>query len=147
MRRILPRNGFASPPVFGLVDFDPDGLAILSVYKHGSAALSHENEDLVVPQMQWLGLTAEDTKSSGDDLHASQGLLTLTERDRNKAGKMIENSISKTEEGSDSNDARTAVQTMLMLNMKAELQLLEARPSGMVELLRSKISAHQVQSL
>ena len=36
-----PSNGFASPPLHALVDFDPDGIAILSTYKHGSDNLSH----------------------------------------------------------------------------------------------------------
>lgn len=134
-----PRNGFASPSVFGLVDFDPDGLAILSVYKHGSAALSHENEDLCAPQMQWLGLTAEDIKSCGNDVHVSQGLLTLTERDRKKATLMLEKCRAEVENASVALEEHQALQTMLMLNMKAEVQLLEARPSGTVDMLRRKL--------
>jgi meiotic recombination protein SPO11 len=41
--------------VYALVDFDPDGIAILRNYKYGSQRLSHE-EDVTVPQMKWLGI-------------------------------------------------------------------------------------------
>ena len=133
-----PHNGFASPAVFGLVDCDPDGLAILSIYKHGSLALSHENAGLRVPQVQWLGLKCEHMTLAGDDVHASQGLLSLTTRDRRKATKMIEQyNIAEPDE----HDVqyRQALQTMLILNMKAELQLLDAAPHGMLDLLMSRL--------
>ena len=131
-----PLNGFASPPVYGLVDFDPDGLAILSVYKHGSLALAHEAPDLCVPRIQWLGLCAEHISMPSDDLHADQGLLMLTNRDRHKATKMLER-LNGYDTNTEDAEFRVALQMMLMLNTKAELQLLDARNEGMVELLRS----------
>ncbi|KAK3707623.1 endodeoxyribonuclease [Vermiconidia calcicola] len=132
-----PRNGFASPPVYGLVDFDPDGLAIFSIYKHGSIRLAHENADLCVPQMQWLGLRREHMMIGGNDLHASQGLLSLTARDRRKAIKMLERCATPGDD--DELQVRAALQDMLMLNTKAELQLLDAVPDGMTRLLISKL--------
>jgi meiotic recombination protein SPO11 len=118
-----PRNSFASPAVHGLVDFDPDGLAILSVYKDGSHALAHENAELRVPQIKWLGLRSEHMLFN---TYASQGLLALTARDRRKAQKMLERS---------EDDLKRELQVMLMLNMKAELQILDAAPDGMTDLL------------
>lgn len=136
-----PQNGFAAPSVFGLADLDPDGLAILSIYKYGSIALSHETQHLGVPQLQWLGLRGEYMCPGHDDVHASQGLLSLTARDRRKAVKILERSCS-----TDSIDKmynkqmREALQSMLMLGLKAELQLLDSCPGRMNQLLLSRIS-------
>lgn len=38
------------------MDADPFGVDILSVYKYGSAAMSHEAEDLAAPRLQWIGI-------------------------------------------------------------------------------------------
>ncbi|KAF2769764.1 DNA topoisomerase IV, alpha subunit [Teratosphaeria nubilosa] len=122
-----PQNGFASPPVHGLMDFDPDGLAILSVYKHGSNALAHENADLVVPQIKHLSLRSTHVSLGSEDETASQALLTLTARDRRKAAKMLERERDE--------NAKLELQRMLMLGVKAELQLLDAVPGGMQEVL------------
>lgn len=133
-----PHNGFASPPIFCLVDFDPDGLAIMSTYKNGSAALAHENENLRVPQLQWLGL--RNSYLAGDDgsLHSKQGLLALAARDRRKAISMLDRNPS-IENDTHELEVKSALQTMLMLNVKAELQLLDATPRGMENLLTSAL--------
>lgn len=128
-----PQNGFSSPPVYALVDYDPDGLAIMSVYKDGSIALAHENANLCVPQLQWLGLCRECIQL-GQDPHCSQGLLTLSDRDRRKATNMLERC-------SDLN-IRSALQDMLLLNVKAELQILSA--SEMTDLLESRLGHEQI---
>lgn len=132
------QNGFASPPVYGLADFDPDGIAILSTYKRGSKKLAHESKEHVVPQLKWLGLRSEHLHADEFDTHAAQGRLTLSKRDRSKATMMIDREIDI-----DDGDAlmeRRELQTMLMLNTKAELQLLDAMPDGMNNLLSSMIS-------
>ena len=135
-----PHNGFASPLCYALVDYDPDGLAIMSVYKHGSAALAHENADLRVPQLKWLGLRSEHMQLAGEGTHASQGLLTLTPRDRNKARKMLERTdADDTSDESENVEERRALQVMLMLNMKAELQLLDAVLGGMMDMLETEL--------
>ncbi|KAH9831066.1 Meiotic recombination protein SPO11 [Teratosphaeria destructans] len=126
-----PQNGFASPLVHALVDFDPDGLAILSVYKHGSNALAHENADLIVPKTKHLGLRSTHVSVGIENEAASQALLTLTARDRRKATKMLER-----ERGE---DARLELQRMLMLGVKAELQLLDAVPGGMLQMLEAEL--------
>ncbi|RAL62863.1 hypothetical protein DID88_004704 [Monilinia fructigena] len=53
--------------IYALVDFDPDGIGIMSTYKHGSAALAHENEDLSVPSICWLGLRSTDMMQGGEE--------------------------------------------------------------------------------
>lgn len=127
------QNGLSSPRVYGLADFDPDGMAILSVYRHGSQALAHESKGHAVPQLQWLGLRREHLNVDSDNTHSSQGLLSLTRRDRQQATKMLDRlAVSSTQ---DSTAQARELQTMLMLNVKAELQLLDAVPNGMKDLL------------
>nr|OQO28727.1 hypothetical protein B0A51_02970 [Rachicladosporium sp. CCFEE 5018] len=128
-----PQNSFASPPVYGLTDFDPDGLAIFTTYKHGSARLGNEYAGLKLPDMQWLGLRSS-ALADVDDTHASQGLLPLTPRDRKRARLMLDWSVL-----ADEQEIRAELQRMLMLGFKAELQLLDASPDGMGDLLSSAL--------
>lgn len=128
-----PQNGFCAPPVYAMVDFDPDGIAILSTYKYGSKALAHETSHMSLPQIQWLGLCSEHVLS-GEATHAEQGLLTLTARDRKKARSMLGWQVLEGDES-----LRRELQAMLMLNFKAELQLLDATSDGMVNLLESSL--------
>ena len=132
-----PQNNFATLPVWGLVDFDPDGLAILSTYKYGSIAMAHENGDLCAPRLGWLGLRSEHLLDT-DNQHATSALLNLSNRDRNKARKMLEQDI-LAEDGVEM-IWRNELQTMLLLNVKAELQFLDSIPDGMNELLSSVLS-------
>ncbi|KAK3070766.1 endodeoxyribonuclease [Teratosphaeriaceae sp. CCFEE 6253] len=129
-----PQNGFAAPACYALVDYDPDGLAIMSVYRHGSMALAHESAELCVPRLRWLGLRGEDMVLGAAGTYGSQGLLTLTGRDRGKARKMLERT-----EGGEGGEERRALQVMIMLNVKAELQLLDAVPGGMTDLLEREL--------
>ena len=106
-------------PIFALVDFDPDGLGIMSTYKHGSMALAHESLNLIVPSVQWLGVRSSDFLATGLDV---QGLLKLTARDRRIARKMLEKEMFG-EEGQET-EWRRELQVMLMTNVKAEIQIL-----------------------
>ncbi|KAK0276725.1 endodeoxyribonuclease [Friedmanniomyces endolithicus] len=138
-----PQNNFASPPSYALMDYDPDGLAIMSVYRYGSAALAHESAALCVPQLKWLGLRSEHVLlGEAGGTHASQGLLALTPRDRSKARKMLEreeSGDSGEHEASGEGEMQKALQVMLMLDVKAELQLLGAVPGRMTELLEREL--------
>jgi meiotic recombination protein SPO11 len=133
------KNGFRSVPVYGLADFDPDGLSILSIYKHGSMALAHESATHQVPGLQWLGLRSAHLGAVIGDAHASQEVLPLTKRDRMKAMRMLgRESTCEIFCGGDSSEeinSRTELQRMLMLNVKAELQALDAIPEGAEHLL------------
>lgn len=128
-----PQNGFCAPPVYAMVDFDPDGIAILSTYKYGSKNLAHETSHMCLRQIQWLGLRSEHVLS-GEATHANQGLLTLTARDRKKARSMLEWQVLEGDQG-----LRRDLQVMLMLNFKAELQLLDATSDGMSNLLEENL--------
>lgn len=121
----FPRNGFAAPPVYALVDFDPDGLAIMHIYRHGSSALAHEGESVRVPGLEWMGLGSREVvmAASNGRIAGEDGLLLLTGRDRGKAKKLL---------GRCTEDEQKAdLQRMLMLGVKAELQMLEILEGGM----------------
>lgn len=47
-----------SIPLLALVDADPHGLDILSVFKFGSASMEHERETLEAPRLQHIGVWA-----------------------------------------------------------------------------------------
>ena len=116
------------PPIYVLADFDPDGMAVMSTYKHGSWNLSHESAQLLVPGIEWLGIRSTDiiTTDTGDK---SNDLLRLSARDRHKATKMLENSAVFREDGSEE-EWRRELQVMLMLNVKAEMESLGEREGG-----------------
>lgn len=128
-----PRNGFRNLPVYGLMDYDPDGIAILSVYKHGSAALEGENESLVVPAICSIGLSHSHIRD-GNHTHESQGLLPLTSRDRKKARSMLNQGLMA--DGGLEPEWRLELQIMLILNIKAEMQIVDSRPDGLEKVIR-----------
>jgi meiotic recombination protein SPO11 len=47
-------------PILGLVDGDPYGLDILSVYKYGSRGMAHEGAKLEAPRVKYLGVFASE---------------------------------------------------------------------------------------
>eukprot|EP00850_Spirogloea_muscicola_P015166 SM000114S24129 [mRNA] locus=s114:137359:139492:- [translate_table: standard] len=47
-------------PVLGLVDSDPYGLKILSVYMSGSKNMSYDSANLTTPDVKWLGVRPSD---------------------------------------------------------------------------------------
>lgn len=49
-------------PILGIVDADPYGLDILSVYKYGSKSMQHENDKLAATRIKWLGLWASEVE-------------------------------------------------------------------------------------
>ncbi|KAF2672987.1 DNA topoisomerase IV, alpha subunit [Microthyrium microscopicum] len=129
------------PPVYGLFDYDPDGLAILNTYKYSSANLQHESAvngaatgqliALECSSMRWLGVrsSALQPAITGDQ----HGLLPLTPRDRRKATLMLNREPFC--QGGSEPEWRRELQKMLMLNIKAEIQILEEREGGLSEWL------------
>mmetsp|Transcript_7060 Transcript_7060/g.12666 ORF Transcript_7060/g.12666 Transcript_7060/m.12666 type:complete len:479 (-) Transcript_7060:215-1651(-) len=72
-------------PVLGLVDSDPYGLKILSVYMSGSKNMSYDSASLTTPDIKWLGLRPSDLNRY--DL-PDQCRLDMTENDI-KCGKEL----------------------------------------------------------
>ncbi|GJE94903.1 DNA topoisomerase IV alpha subunit [Phanerochaete sordida] len=78
----LSENLPHSVPIIALVDCDPYGLDIMSVYKYGSASMTHENESLVAPRVTWGGLRSSDISTLGLTRDA---MILLTKHDHKKA--------------------------------------------------------------
>jgi meiotic recombination protein SPO11 len=121
-------------PTFCLVDFDPDGIGIMSTYKYGSMALSHEDQNLTVPSMGWLGVQSADIIPT---IHSKKvGLLKLSGRDRRTASRLIDREALREGAGV---EWRRELQVMLMLNCKAEIQILSSGDPGLEGWLDRKL--------
>ena len=122
----------------------------MSTYKHGSFRLSHENAGLNVPSVQWLGIRSRDVLAgNGRDGYSS--LLRLSARDRRKAADMLEKSEVLQESGEEE-EWRRELQVMLMLNVKAEMEVLAEREGGVKgwveeKLLENATSLHADEDL
>lgn len=123
------------PRFYALVDSDPDGIAIMSTYKYGSMAYTHENARLNVPGLQWLGLRNSDIVA-GSNLD-DEALIRLTVRDRKRAVTMLNNNPACAADGPEQ-EWRVELQQMLMLNLKAEIEILYER-GGLEEWIDSKM--------
>ena len=101
----------------------------MSTYKYGSLKLIHENAGLNVPSIQWLGIQSRDILA-GNQHDEYSGLLRLSARDRKKAADMLERSEVLQEGGGMEKVWRRELQVMLMLNLKAEMEVLADRQGG-----------------
>ncbi|KAE8134871.1 meiotic recombination protein spo11 [Aspergillus pseudotamarii] len=114
---------------YGLVDSDPDGMAIMSTYKYGSMAHTNQNGRLNIPSLWWLGLRTSDVVS-GAPSNDDGALIRLTVRDRKKVMTMLSNNPVWAAEGPEL-EWRAELQQMLMLNLKAEIEILYDRDEGL----------------
>lgn len=105
-------------PILGLVDSDPYGLKILSVYMSGSKNMSYDSASLTTPDIKWLGLRPSDLNKF--DL-PEQCRLDMTENDI-KTGKemMKEDFIMKNPEW------MKELEIMVKTKKKAEIQALSS---------------------
>uniref|UniRef100_A0A7S4ABA9 DNA topoisomerase (ATP-hydrolyzing) n=1 Tax=Pseudo-nitzschia australis TaxID=44445 RepID=A0A7S4ABA9_9STRA len=105
-------------PVLGLVDSDPYGLKILSVYMSGSKNMSYDSASLTTPNIMWLGLRPSDLDKY--DL-PEQCRLDMTENDI-KTGKelLAEDFIQKNPKW------MKELETMVKTKKKAEIQALSS---------------------
>jgi meiotic recombination protein SPO11 len=105
-------------PVLGLVDSDPYGLKILSVYMSGSKNMSYDSASLTTPDIKWLGLRPSDLNKF--DL-PEQCRLDMTENDI-KTGKELlkEDFIQKNPEW------MKELEIMVKTKKKAEIQALSS---------------------
>lgn len=124
------------PRFYALVDSDPDGMVIMSTYKYGSMAHTHENGRLNIPGLRWLGLRSSDavvgSSAEGDDT-----FIPLSARDRRKAVATLKNNPACAADGPEQ-EWRAELQRMLMLNLKAEIEILYDR-GGLEEWIDQKM--------
>lgn len=114
-----------SQRIYAIVDHDPHGFNILSVYKFGSIALAHENHRLVVHEIKLLGIKNVDLNSllnenSEANAAIDNGILPLTSHDRKKVKQLLEKGYIWAQE-----EWRCELQRMLFMNLKAELQAVD----------------------
>ena len=119
---------------FGLLDYDPDGIKILDVYRNGSRTLAHERA-YHVPEMKWLGLKPDVFARGNEDA----ATIPLKPRDVVKIKSMLVANVEAPLGRGLGAESRTALQWMKMLNRKAEIQILEDMPGGMDQWLMERI--------
>lgn len=103
-------------PVLGLVDSDPYGLKILSVYMTGSKNMSYDSAHLTTPDIKWLGVRPSDLETYNIP---EQCRLDMTEHDmRTGRDLMKEEFIIKNP------DWLRELELMLKMKKKAEIQAL-----------------------
>lgn len=107
----------------------------MSNYKHGSISLAHEGAELNLPTLDWLGLTSADLPKDESATGGSK-LLRLTARDRRKALHMLRRDPFA---NGGELEWRNELQIMLMLNIKAEIQLMSDSDEGLVSWLEGKM--------
>lgn len=110
----------------------------MSTYKYGSMNQAHENPNLNVGKIEWLGLRTADLVTTAISSDADEALIRLTPRDRKKAVTMLRNSPVWAENGPEL-EWRAELQQTLILNMKAETEILYDRDRGLEEWLDSKM--------
>lgn len=79
-------------PILGLVDSDPYGLKILSVYMSGSKGMSYDSANLATPDIKWLGIRPSDLDRYGIP---EQCRLAMTENDIKTGKDMLEEDFIK----------------------------------------------------
>jgi meiotic recombination protein SPO11 len=107
----------------------------MSTYKYSSVKLRHENHNLIVPSINWLGVKSKDIVPREES--ATAGLLRLSDRDRRIASRMLERP--EFQEGVES-EWRRELQVMLVLNCKAEIQILSDGGALLEEWLDMKLT-------
>ncbi|KAF5386230.1 hypothetical protein D9615_002673 [Tricholomella constricta] len=103
-------------PILMMVDGDPYGIDILSVYKYGSRSLQHENTKLAAERVVWLGLCASELESFGV---LRDSLLPITKHDEAKALSMLRRPAAVMP-----NKWRKELMHMLHSRRKAEIEVL-----------------------
>lgn len=113
----------------------------MSTYKHGSFTLSHENANLKTPTIRWLGVKSEDlpinNQGGGWDDSERIGFLRLCRQDRKKAVKIL--GKEHCNEDGPEYEWRRELQTMLMLNIKVEMEILSERKGGLEKWVEERL--------
>ncbi|KAJ7072072.1 DNA topoisomerase IV alpha subunit [Mycena amicta] len=104
-----------SVPILGLVDGDPYGVDILSVYKYGSKAMAHEGAKLEAGRIKYVGVFGSELSSYGVDV---DDLLPMTKKDEKKAQAMLQREIP--------DKWKKELSRMLHLRRKAEIEILSS---------------------
>ncbi|KAJ4510911.1 endodeoxyribonuclease [Exophiala dermatitidis] len=132
--------------IFGLFDWDPDGIQILKCYLYGSKRLAQEH-CCILPEMKWIGIRAHDIHRLDG---ATQESLPLSMRDRALARSMLASEEWRDELGEilpGLQEATVEIQRLLMLNRKAEIQILDQGGGGFEQWLVGKLRNRLVETV
>ncbi|XP_062507058.1 meiotic recombination protein SPO11-like isoform X2 [Corticium candelabrum] len=105
-------------PILGLVDCDPYGIEILTVFKFGSMSLAYNSHDLTCPCLKWIGVLPSDLArlSIPDDC-----LMDLAQRDQQRLVLLLQRPFMKAEPM-----WKEEVEVMVARGKKAEIQCFSA---------------------
>lgn len=119
IRRLLQRlSNEHKLPVYVLCDFDAYGFYIYSVIKFGSINLAHISQKMAIPNIKYLGITAEDIENFGLQKH----LIKLKDHDLVRLKQIKEYAWFK-----DNKSWQKQFEAMKKLESKAEIQALSSR--------------------
>ena len=105
-------------PVLALVDSDPYGLKILSVYMKGSMNMSYDSSNLTTPDIKWLGVRPSDL----DRFNIPQQCrLPMTEEDIKTGKKLLEEDFVRCNP-----EWVRELEIMVSTKVKAEIQALSS---------------------
>lgn len=105
-------------PVLALVDSDPYGLKILSVYMKGSMNMSYDSSNLTTPDIKWLGVRPSDLDRFNIP---DQCRLPMTEEDIKTGRKLLEEDFVRANEL-----WVQELEIMVSTKVKAEIQALSS---------------------
>lgn len=105
-------------PVLGLVDSDPYGLKILSVYMSGSKNMSYDSASLTTPDIKWLGVRPSDLDKYNIP---EQCRLKMTDHDIRTGKELLEEDFIKKNP-----DWVEELELMIKTKEKAEIQALSS---------------------
>eukprot|EP00250_Pteridium_aquilinum_P016548 c23156_g1_i1 orf=608-1912(-) len=105
-------------PVLGLVDSDPYGLKILSVYMSGSKNMSYDSYNLTTPDIKWLGVRPTDLNKYKIP---EQCRLPMTDQDIKTGKDMLEEDFIKKDP-----NWYAELELMVKTKEKAEIQALSS---------------------
>lgn len=123
-----------SIPFLCLVDFDPFGLEILTIYKYGSHTMALDNEFLVVSRLNWLGIHIDDFSLN------DSAVMPFTVSDTKKLKDLWSRALSH--EHDESRGWCKQVAAMRSLERKAEIEILSDGAGGMSQQIRNKVQRH-----
>ncbi|EIW83001.1 DNA topoisomerase IV, alpha subunit, partial [Coniophora puteana RWD-64-598 SS2] len=118
-----------SVPILALVDGDPHGLDILSVYKFGSASMKHEVDKLAANRIESVGIWGSELSDLGVGL--SQ-LIPITKQDEAKEimGYLQALAMLQRPDSLMPSKWRSELARMLHLRRKAEIEVLTSQTEG-----------------
>lgn len=105
-------------PVLALVDSDPYGLKILSVYMKGSMNMSYDSSNLTTPDIKWLGVRPSDLDRFAIP---QQCRLPMTEEDIKTGRKLLEEEFVRANP-----EWVKELEIMVSSKVKAEIQALSS---------------------